>query len=82
MGRPTYSGRSLRLDFVEARPRELGARPAVFDEVLVAYGIYARLINAKQIRIMNPLNEEVKSYYSSFGYTYVPTKNYLYREVL
>ena len=48
MGRPTYRGGSLRLDFVEASPRDLGERPSVFDEVLIAYGIYARMLNAKK----------------------------------
>lgn len=81
MGRPTYNGSSLRLDFVEASPKDLGERPSVFNEVLVAYGIYARMINAKQIRIMNPINTEVKEYYESFGYTYVANKDYLFREV-
>ena len=82
MGRPTYNGTALRLDFIEARPKDLGPRPSVFGEVLVAYGIYARLLNAKQIRIMHPIDDGVKSYYSSFGYTYVPKKDYLYRDVL
>lgn len=82
MGRPTYNGTALRLDFIEARPKDLGSRPPVFGEVLVAYGIYARLLNAKQIRIMHPIGNDVKSYYSSFGYKCVPKKDYLYRDVL
>lgn len=82
MGRPTYRGSSLRLDFVEASPRDLGERPPVFDEVLVAYGIYARMINAKQIRIMHPVNRDVRKYYESFGYKYVTGDDYLYREIL
>lgn len=82
MGRPTYTGGSLRLDFVEASPRDLGDRPSVFDEVLVAYGIYARMLNAKQIRIMHPINEHVRTYYESFGYKYVSGDDYLFREVL
>lgn len=81
LGRPTYQASSLRLDFVEARPRELGGRPSVFDEVLVAYSIYARIINAKSIRIMHPINDDVKTYYESFGYSYVATQDYLYKEV-
>lgn len=81
MGRPTYNGTALRLDFIEARPKVLGPRQAVFGEVLVAYGIYARLLNAKQIRIMHPIDSDVRTYYSSFGYTYVPEKDYLYRDV-
>ncbi len=81
MGRPTFNGNSLRLDFVEASPKDLGERPSVFNEVLIAYGIYARMINAKQIRIMNPINSEVKKYYESFGYTYIAKNDYLFREV-
>lgn len=82
MGRPTYQGSALRLDFVEAMPRDLGDRPPVFDEVLVAYAIYARMINAKQIRIMHPINDAVKTYYETFGYSYVAKQDYLYKDVL
>lgn len=82
MGRPTYQGNHLRLDFIEARPRDLGQRPPVFDEMLVAYGIYARLLNARQLRIMHPINDDVKAYYETFGYVYVPKHDYLYKEVL
>lgn len=81
MGRPTYHGSALRLDFVEARPRDLGDRPSTFKEVLLAYGVYARMINASQIRIMNPINDDIKGYYEAFGYTYVRRGDYLYREI-
>ena len=54
----------------------------MFDEVLVAYGIYARMINAKQIRIMHPIGDDVKAYYETFGYRYVAKQDYLFREVL
>jgi len=54
----------------------------VFDEVLVAYGIYARMINARQIRIMHPISDEVKAYYATFGYEYIAKQDYLFREVL
>ena len=67
LGRPTYNGNHLRLDFVEAQPRTLGPRPALFDDVLVAYGVYGRLLNAKQIRIMHPVNAEVRSHYENYG---------------
>ena len=82
MGRPTYQGSALRLDVVEAAPLDIGDRPSIFDSVLVAYGIYARLLNAKQIRIMNPVNKEVISYYEKFGYRYVAGGDYLSKEVL
>lgn len=82
IGRPTYHGTALRLDVVEAAPLDLGERSSIFDSVLVAYGVYARLINAKEIRIMNPINKEVRSYYEKFDYKYVQKGNYLYREIL
>lgn len=82
MGRPTYRGTALRLDVVEASPLDIGERPSIFDSVLVAYGIYARLINAKQIRIMHPVNKQVISYYEKFSYRYVADGDYLYREIL
>jgi len=81
MGRPTYRGTSLRLDVVEASPSDLGDRPSIFETVLLGYGIYARLINAKQIRIMHPVNEKVKSYYEKYNYKYVASGDYLYKEI-
>jgi hypothetical protein len=81
LGRPTYNGNHLRLDFVEARPRSLGSRPTLFGDVLVAYGIYARLLNAQQIRIMHPVNAETRSNYESYGYRYVAGHDYLFKEL-
>jgi hypothetical protein len=82
MGRPTYQGTALRLDVVEAAPSDLGERPKIFEAVLIGYGVYARMINAKQIRIMNPVNEQVKSYYEKYRYKYVASGDYLVREIL
>jgi len=81
MGRPTYQGTALRLDVVEAAPSDLGDRPSIFETVLLAYGIYARLINAKQIRIMNPVNDRVRTYYESYNYKYVADGDYLFKEI-
>lgn len=81
LGRPTYNGCFLRLDVIEARPKDLGDRPNVFDEILLAYGVYARMIGANGIRIMNPINKEVQLYYETFGYTYVSKGDYLFREL-
>ncbi len=81
LGRPTYYGTALRLDFVEASPPDLGDRPAIIEFVLLGYDIYAKLINAKQIRIMNPINKTVLSYYEKFGYEYVAKGDYLFRSI-
>lgn len=82
MGRPTYAGGNLRLDFIEARPASLGFRSPVFSEVELAYMVYAQILNAKQVRITNPINESVLSYYEGFGYRYESRGNYLFKEVL
>ena len=81
LGRPTYNGNSLRLDFIEAMPKSLGDRPPVFEDILVAYETYAKLINASEIRIMNPINQAVKEYYESYGYVYVSKQDYLFSRV-
>ncbi len=81
MGRPTYQGTALRLDVVEASPSDLNDRPAIFEAVLLGYGIYARLINAKQIRIMNPVNERVKSYYEEYNYKYIAKGDYMVKDI-
>lgn len=82
LGRPTYASGSLRLDFIEARPGSRGEKTPVFPEIEAAYMIYAKLLNAKQIRIMKPINEAVRSYYARFGYEYLRQGNYLFREVV
>ena len=81
IGRPTYHGSALRLDFVEASPVDLGERPAIIEYVLLGYDIYARLINAKQVRIMHPTNKDVLAYYEKFGYEYVSRGDYLFRSI-
>jgi hypothetical protein len=82
LGRPTYNATGLRLDIVEAMPRDLGERSSVFGTVIMAYEVYARMINANHIRIMNPVNGTVKSFYEKYGYTYIPKGDYLTRDIL
>ncbi|MBL1260124.1 MAG: hypothetical protein COB33_012280 [Thiotrichaceae bacterium] len=77
MGRPTYSGTALRLDFTEASPdkaKELKVIPAVLFVMIT----YAEILGAEQIRVMNPINDDVKNYYKSVGLTYVSKDDYLY----
>lgn len=82
LGRPTYNATGLRLDIVEAMPRDLGARSNVFDPIILAYEVYARMINANHIRIMNPVNDAVRSFYEKYGYEYVPKGNYLKKDII
>jgi len=39
---------------------------------------YAKALGASQLRIMNPINADVKNYYEKFGLTYVAKGDYLY----
>ena len=59
-----------------------GNRTAVVAHIPMAYGVYAHLLDAKEVRIMHPINDEVRDYYAAFGYTYVAGKDYLFKQVL
>ena len=76
LGRPTYCGTGMRLDFIEANPdhREI----KVFPIVMAAITTYAEALGASEVRVMNPINEEVKTYYQKFGLIYVANGDYLY----
>jgi len=82
MGKPSYSETELRLELVEAAPRSLGDRPEIMGMMLFAYGVYARMINATELRIMHPINDTVRKYYEKFGYTFVSSGSYLYRKIV
>lgn len=75
LGRPTYNATGLRLDFIEKNPEYSDIK--VFQITLAAMNVYADALGAKELRIMNPINEEVKKYYESFGLMYVPKGDYL-----
>lgn len=73
LGRPSYNGSRVRLELVErlAGNSQLKGRTFLITELsLIAY---ANLLGADEIRIMEPINDRVKSYYVSRGYTYVPS---------
>jgi hypothetical protein len=75
LGRPTYNATGLRLDFIEKNPEHTDLK--VFQITLAAMNVYADALGAKELRIMNPINDEVKKYYESFGLIYVPKGDYL-----
>ncbi|MCW8127377.1 hypothetical protein [Microbulbifer halophilus] len=75
LGRPTYSATGLRLDFIEKNPRVEDIK--VFQITLAAMNVYADTLGATELRIMNPINNEVKQYYERFGLTYISKGDYL-----
>jgi len=77
LGRPTYAGTALRLDFIEANP-ENPEDIKVFPVALFAMMIYAEALGATSLRVMKPINEEVMKYYESVGLVYVPNGDYLH----
>ncbi len=67
LGRPTYAGTGLRLDFIEKAPQ---TNVPLLDSTYVALRAYAALIGANHIKIMHPVNEAVRDYYVSKGFAY------------
>lgn len=82
VGRPTASGGKLRLDFLEAAPQGSPLDGLVTD-ITIATGVaYARAIGAAQLRIMNPVNDDVKNHYlGKPGFAYDQKGHFCYRDL-
>lgn len=68
LGRPTYAGTGLRLDYIEKAPV---TNIRLVETMLVALTTYGTLLGANHLKIMHPVNAAVKDYYVSFGFTYI-----------
>lgn len=79
LGRPTYNATGLRLDFIEKNPEP--AELKVFQITLAAMSVYADLLGARELRVMHPVNNEVREYYETFGLVYVPHGDYLFTRI-
>ena len=87
LGRPSYNATRVRLDFIERVP---GANNPLTGRVTpistTAFEVYARLVDAAEIRIMFP-EASLIEYYSSLGYAYVhgtrtdSNPDYLFRKL-
>lgn len=83
LGKPTWSGSKLRLDYIEAAPSNNPMRSWIVPVTIAAAKVYADAIGATQIRIMNPINAKVRSYYESFGFTFVSGKTtFCYKDLV
>lgn len=71
-GLPTVSKSALKIDIIEATPySEHKKNTRIFEVISTAAQYYAILLGADEVRIMNPLSEQLTDYYCSFGYNYV-----------
>lgn len=82
MGRPTWNGSKLRLDSVESAPHSHPLRSKILPLTVLALEEYAEQIGAHEIRIMEPVNGQVRDYYQSKGFTYNPHGNYCWRSII
>lgn len=75
LGRPTWGAGKLRLDFIESSPEKTPLTGNTAQLTVIAAEAYAINIGAQQVRIMNPINNKVRSHYESLGYLYVGGKS-------
>ncbi len=68
LGRPTYAGTGLRLDYIEKAP---ATDIRLVENMLVALTAYGALLGANHLKIMHPVNAAVRDYYVSFGFSYL-----------
>jgi hypothetical protein len=68
LGRPTYAGTGLRLDYIEKSPV---TDIRLVETMLVALTTYGTLLGANHLKIMHPVNAAVRDYYVSFGFSYI-----------
>lgn len=67
LGRPTYKGTEMRLDFIEKSLIYDLFSGEMFRVSLLTYETYGDLIGASKIRIMEPINDKLIKYYMSHG---------------
>lgn len=65
LGRPAYKGTSIRMDFIESLSKRTIYTGELFSVSLLAYQTYGRLIGAEYIRIIEPINEKLITFYTS-----------------
>ena len=76
LGRPTYKGTSMRMDFIEKSPINCPISGDIFAISLLAYENYGRLIGAEYLRLIEPMNDKLIKYYTSVdvGFSYRKAK--------
>ncbi|WP_444937710.1 hypothetical protein [Microbulbifer sp. JMSA002] len=73
LGRPSFKGTRVRLELIErvsGYSMLKGRSFAITELGLIAY---ANLLGADEIRIMQPINSDVRDFYVQKGYSYIPS---------
>lgn len=78
MGRPTYRATGLRLDYIEKSPESSESH---LDLTYLALYSYATLLGATHVKIMNPINRDVRDYYEHKGFKYDQKSNSCIRRI-
>ena len=65
LGRPTYKGKSIRMDYIERVPQNCLFSGDMFSISQLAYEAYGNLIGAEFIRIIEPMNHKLIKHYTS-----------------
>ncbi len=73
LGRPSIGKTHMRLDLIERSNTSSLLSGRAFTITELALTLYARTLGAKEIRIIDPINDTVKNFYVSNGYTYTQT---------
>ena len=79
MGRPTYHASGLRLDYIEKSPE---ASESHLDLTYLALFACATLLDATHVKIMNPINRDVRDYYARKGFEYDQKSNSCIRRIV
>lgn len=88
LGRPSYAGTRLRLEFIEANPSNNPLKGRIVPITISVAELYANIIGASELRIIDPIDKRLIEYYSSFGYRYCTGRSeknqthYLVKELL
>ncbi len=67
MGRPTYRSTGFRLDYIEKSPE---ASEPHLDLTYLALYSYATLLGATHVKIMSPINKQVRECYEHKNFIY------------
>jgi len=76
LGRPMFKGTSIRMDFIERNPQYTIYSGELFGVSQLPYETFGRLIGVQSIRLVEPMNAKLISYYASKngGFKLFPAK--------